>query len=173
MRYIIVLKCQRRDQQWLGLVLHTSERVHCRDFKRRTRDKEAAILGCYGRACCPWTAWEKAVVSVSPDFSRVCEMCWVPKLRDGSDAVFHGRVPNFPRLLTKDSLKKRKTDMLLRCLCCHVIFHAWPCSFFMWILSSFWDTARDVRDILYTKYPRSRGIPLLPGDFCWSVGENI
>ena len=80
MRYIIVLKCQRRDQQWLGLVLHTSETVHCRECKRRTREKEGAILECYGRACCPWTAWEKAVVS--PDFLgfarcaefRSCEM---------------------------------------------------------------------------------------------------
>ena len=45
MRYIIVLKSQRRDQQWLGLVLHSSERVHCRDCKRRTREKEAASFG--------------------------------------------------------------------------------------------------------------------------------
>ena len=45
MRYIIVLKCQHRDQQLLGLVLHTSETVHSRECKRRTREKEAAILG--------------------------------------------------------------------------------------------------------------------------------
>ena len=117
MRCIIVLRRQRRDRQQLGLVLHTSETVHCRECKRRTREKETAILGCYGRACCPWTAWEKAVVS--PDFSQVCEMCWVAKLRDGPawDAVFHRRVPNFPRLLTKDSLKKGKTDLLLMLSC--------------------------------------------------------
>ncbi len=51
--YIIVLKCQGRNQQPLGLVLHTSEPVHPRECKRRTREKEAAILGCYGRACRP------------------------------------------------------------------------------------------------------------------------
>ena len=45
MRYIIVLKCQHRDQQLLGLVLHTSETVNSRECKRRTREKEAAILG--------------------------------------------------------------------------------------------------------------------------------
>ena len=34
-----MLKCQRRDQQRLGPVLHTSETetVHCRECKRRTR----------------------------------------------------------------------------------------------------------------------------------------
>ena len=141
MRYIIVLKCQRRDQQRLGPVLHTSETetVHCRECKRRTREKEAAILGCYGcacrpwTACCPWTAWEKAVVSPQMHgflHVQVCEMCWLSKLLyPDRDTVFHGRDPNFPRLLAKDSIEKRKTDLLSRCLCCHVIFHAWPCSF--------------------------------------------
>ena len=44
-----MLKCQRRDQQRLGLVLHTSETVHLRECKRKTREKETAML-CYGRA---------------------------------------------------------------------------------------------------------------------------
>ena len=45
-----MLKCQRRDQQPLGLVLHTSETVRPRECKRRTREKEAAILG-VGEGC--------------------------------------------------------------------------------------------------------------------------
>ena len=59
MRYLIVLKCQRRDQQRLGLV---------------------------------------------PSY------------------VTKGAFP----LLTKDSLKKRKTDLLFGRLCCHVIFWSGP-----------------------------------------------
>ena len=120
MRYIIVLKCQRRDQQRLGPVLHTSETetVHCRECKRRTREKEAAILGGYGCACRPWNC-------VLP-LNSVGEGCSITSdalvptrtgLRDvltfevvvsRPETVFHGRDPNFPRLLAKDSLEKRK-----------------------------------------------------------------
>ena len=115
MRYIIVLKCQRRDRQQLGLVLHTTETVHCRECKRRTREKETPILGCYGRACCPWTAWEKAVVS--PVFFQVCEMCWVAKLRDGPEMQsFIDAFRISPGCLPKTRWKKGRP------ICCSDVF---------------------------------------------------
>ena len=127
MRYIIVLKCQRSTAAWSSSsCLRNCALQGVQEENSREASCNLGVLwSCVPSLNCvrPWTAWEKAVVS--PDISRmhwflhvqIFEMCdFRSCCIQTRDAVFYGRVPNLPRLLAKDSLKKG------RAICCSDVF---------------------------------------------------